>query len=882
MRRGSEHLLCRTPIIRKTRPVISRIICLESVTISANPASAEESKCGAITVAKFLLIVLQLGFMLLALRQFQIENAAFLRLAMLGFGGFAIHAWLPLRYRLPFFLLLSLVGIAAVLGLQHGLWLVGIGLVLITICHLPLAFAWRIVLLLSAGIVLMLQRADVLIFPWPAAIWPVLGSMFMFRLIIYMYDLRHEQTSFSLSRSLAYFFMLPNACFPLFPVIDYKTFRRNYFDADAFQIYQTGIDWMLRGAIQLILYRLVYYHLTLAPSEVHGAGQLLQYLLANFLLYLRVSGLFHLVVGMLHLFGFRLPETHHRFFLASSFNDWYRRVNIYWKDFMMKVFYYPIYFQFKRFGATPALVLSTLLVFLLTWFLHAYQWFWLRGTFLFVPQDILFWAILGLLVAANSLYEAKRGRVRTLGKGSKSWRSRALLGAKTLGTFSTICFLWSFWTSESVSAWLSLWQGLDMGSAVAVQEAYSIFTLPSLLVLGLLLALGSSIGTFGEISDVPKRPDAQQPRLRPVLVTSGKVFLLCLLGFEGIYSQFSPATATMVLSLRSGQLSRLDTAKMERGYYENLLDVNRFNSQLWEVYSKKPANWIDVDNAGLKRFVPGFVQTELIPSFVSNSKYGTISINEHGMRDKSYHLKPEPGVFRIAFLGASSVMGWGVGDGETFEALIEERLNRELRDTPYAGYELLNFGVPGYQPPQQLPALEKALTFSPNNVIYIATGREMSRSAIYLAEVVRKKIDIPYAQLGNIATTAGVHASLDETAALRLLAPYHGEILAAVYRHIAEQCRERGVRPVLVFLPQVHDGAREETPQMLSIAAAAGFTVLDLSQVFQHEDINDIRLAEWDLHPNKKGHQLIASRLYDALLANREAIFATAHPWSVF
>ena len=56
---------------------------------------------------------------------------------------------------------------------------------------------------------------------------------------------------------------------------------------------------MVRGVIHLILYRIVYYHLTLAPSEVTGPAQLMQYLVANFMLYLRVSGLFHLIVGML-------------------------------------------------------------------------------------------------------------------------------------------------------------------------------------------------------------------------------------------------------------------------------------------------------------------------------------------------------------------------------------------------------------------------------------------------------------------------------------------------------------------------------------------------------------------------------------------------------
>src|SRR5690606_27809482 len=124
---------------------------------------------------------------------------------------------------------------------------------------------------------------------------------------------------------------------------------------------------------------------------------------------------------------------------------------------------------------------------------------------------------------------------------------------------------------------------------------------------------------------------------------------------------------TVVHSLRSGHLSRLDNAKLERGYYEGLLSVDRFNSQLREVYAKKPSNWMDVENAGVKRYVGGFGQTELIPSFVSTSRYGTISINRFGLRDKDYAETPPPGGFRAVVLGASSVMGWGVGDGETFE-----------------------------------------------------------------------------------------------------------------------------------------------------------------------------------------------------------------------
>ena len=51
--------------------------------------------------------------------------------------------------------------------------------------------------------------------------------MFALRLIVYLYDLKHRGAPFSFWRSVAYFFMLPNACFLLFPVVDYQTLCRS-------------------------------------------------------------------------------------------------------------------------------------------------------------------------------------------------------------------------------------------------------------------------------------------------------------------------------------------------------------------------------------------------------------------------------------------------------------------------------------------------------------------------------------------------------------------------------------------------------------------------------------------------------------------------------
>src|SRR5207249_6387589 len=112
--------------------------------------------------------------------------------------------------------------------------------------------------LLAVAVLLGTMRIGWIPVAWSAAIWPILGSMFALRLMIYLYDLKHQSAPFSFWRSVGYFFMLPNVCFPLFPVIDYQTFCRTYDkEKDRTRSYQTGIDWMLRGAVHLLLYRLI-------------------------------------------------------------------------------------------------------------------------------------------------------------------------------------------------------------------------------------------------------------------------------------------------------------------------------------------------------------------------------------------------------------------------------------------------------------------------------------------------------------------------------------------------------------------------------------------------------------------------------------------------
>jgi hypothetical protein len=159
--------------------------------------------------------------------------------------------------------------------------------------------------------------------------------------------------------------------------------------------------------------------------------------------------------GLLHLFGFQLPETHRQYLLASGFTDYWRRINIYWKDFMVRIVFNPVAFRLKRCPQPVALAAATLVVFVITWLLHAYQTFWLRGVWGFSAPDGLFWGILGFLVLFNVQLDARRGQRRVEGP-SRSPLALAIRAARIVGTFAGpgACHAFGCWFPGSVESWI--------------------------------------------------------------------------------------------------------------------------------------------------------------------------------------------------------------------------------------------------------------------------------------------------------------------------------------------------------------------------------------------------------------------------------------------
>jgi len=408
---------------------------------------------------------------------YRLEGRAFQIVLTMVAIGLPIYEALGERWRRPFVAWLTVVALGWVFGPVAAALVVGLTLGLIGICLAPIPWAVRAGIVAGVGVGLMALRNQPGL-PVPAVFWPVAGSFLMFRMVIYLYELKHAKKPESFLDAVNYFLLPPNACFIHFPVVDYRTMQRTWLMGGLRETQREGLRMIFRGMIHLLGYRIIYHELLIAPGDVEDPATLARFLVCNYLLYLRVSGQFHIACGIIHLFGWRLPETHHNYLLANSFTDYWRRINIYWKDFMVRVFFNPTVFRLKRWPQPLALAAATVVVFLATWLLHAYQSFWLRGSWGFSTTDGLFWGILGVLVLINVQIDARRTRAgrrfrplkATEGRSASVWRRAGALAKHSLqvaATFTTIAVLWSLWSSPGVGEWLEMMGrglGLTIGS----------------------------------------------------------------------------------------------------------------------------------------------------------------------------------------------------------------------------------------------------------------------------------------------------------------------------------------------------------------------------------------------------------------------------------
>ncbi|PQO45899.1 hypothetical protein [Blastopirellula marina] len=823
-----------------------------SLQIRETPIAATDER-GAYAARPALLVLFQLLLLILVVREFEIEKSRRLaELMSIVACGLIPYMLLPLRLRLPWFLLLSAIVCAAVAGWANTLWIWGIGAALIGICHLPLPYWLRGALLVGSGVGLAYFRvADQMPF------WPIVGSMFMFRLFVYFRELRDERAPASVWMRLSYFFMLPNACFPFYPIVDYRTFCESWLKQPAAEVAQEGINWIARGLVQLLVYRAIKYFVLPSPEDVRSIGDVALFLAANYMLYLRISGAFHLITGILHLFGFSLPRTHDNYFLASSFMDIWRRINIYWKDFLERHFFKPAFFRLRKFGARNALVGSIAFVFVVTWAFHSYQVFWLVGEFPISTNEIVLWLTAGVVVSINAYLEYSRRKKRSASGSPMLQSMRHSL--QVVGVFLTVSLFWACWT---LPGFLPQLAKLAVATPGFWQDGWKV-------IAAITLAVG-----IGVAAQLLRRYGESLPNANwsPAFGNVAAAVLLLFVTAPTVSGSLDLNSREKLDNMQRELLTPAEASRDAQGYYEQLADVRSQSLPL--VSGELPQSSHNaVVFTELTRPRADLMEAELIPGWNGTLAGGSISINNHGMRNPPVSKRKPAGVYRIAVVGSSVAMGYGVSDDQPFARLLETKINAAL---PASGshVEVLNFGVGQYDSLHIAAALRtKIFAFEPDAVLYVAHQGEFHGPPRHVAKRHELGERLEFAALNDAIAGAGVTDKTSPGMTATLLQSQADKISTAIYRDIAADCRQRGVRPVWCFLPI--PGILEQTDSADAVVGAAqdaGLEIVDLRDWADGADPAEIKLGPTDHHLNAAGHALAAEAIWQALRQHPSAL----------
>ncbi len=280
--------------------------------------------------------------------------------------------------------------------------------------------------------------------------------------------------------------------------------------------------------------------------------------------------------------------------------------------------------------------------------------------------------------------------------------------------------------------------------------------------------------------------------------------------------------------------------------------------------------------------VPGLAY-ELVPKLDQQSLGVHVVTNSLGMRDHEPLANDTPGLVRILALGDSVTFGYRVEAAQSFCKLLEQNL---IASPPLADrkFEVLDTGVSGYSSRDEIAAFEgKWLALKPKLVLldYILNDPEIEpmqplqryfvaphwwQHSHLLRWVVQHFDGRKVQSLGGGDYFRYLHAPSEPS----------WKSVEAAFARLAELARANDFRVALVIFPMLSPkpwseyAYREQHAQVAREGAKNGFVVLDLLPRFEKEDPESLLIVKDDMHPNPKGHTIIADELRKLIDAHPE------------
>ncbi len=324
------------------------------------------------------------------------------------------------------------------------------------------------------------------------------------------------------------------------------------------------------------------------------------------------------------------------------------------------------------------------------------------------------------------------------------------------------------------------------------------------------------------------------------------------------------------------------------GYYEGLIGTSDpAAGALEQSLVGQPTDWVHFADSGVSQLVTHDVVQFILSPNVSRSLFGKdFTTNSFRMRDRPATIEKPADTVRVALLGASMDMGWGVATNDTYENRLEDWLNEQAKARgDNRRFEILNFAVAAYSPTQRLATYRRTVRkFKPDFVIYATTLLDPRLTEIHLSDALSNNADLAgFDYLTSVVAEAGydpAHLNRDprgkwiEKSKFKVwLEPKRDEINRIALSELAKDCQADGVQLASVIIPRAGRNdlkhLRQEGVEMqLASAKSVGVTTWDLTDSFDQEDPSKLAVAVWDDHPNTRGHELIFQDLVRHLMAD--------------
>ena len=754
---------------------------------------------------------------------------------------------IKIKYRLPVLIIFFAAFLVYALGAVSAAFYILSALFLLALIRSVKSF-WMYLLLFAFFAALIVLRLEIFYAPKLIYAVPYIAAAFMFRGIRMYYESKHGFLKSGFWMDLAFFFIPANLCFLLFGVIDPVKFSNSFVGFPAFK---TGIKRISLGMGLALLYRFILNVFPVSFEEVINFSTLFHYAVLKYLIVINLAGVLISGLGTLGLCGFELPPLFGNLLLATSFTEMWRKVNAYWREFMIRIFYYPLFLKLRKLSMFLRIFIAINAAFIISWILHDYQLFWISGEWHPKLTGLMYWLLFGNFVAVNVYQEFFIGKPPL-----RNFITRAFFAA---GVFFTCAFLWLLWNSETISEFTYL--------------IYSSFHSPHFSWADLLYTLLGLFAVYIALVFVADQLKAQQKKMEEILllILLPLFFLFLTLSSFSFFEKNYPVLKNKIAVFDKIELSEEENFVRDEGYYEQVVAGNKSTDWPWEVHLKGNKKW--GNSKGATRRTGDIVLREFVPLSNTNMGYFSFHINSDGLRDKEYSLEKPPDTFRMAMLGGSNECGYGVEKENIFETIVENKL-----DSIYApqqkNVEIINFAGLGNMLLQgEEITKKKVLKYKPDVIIYFAHPEEVKHIARNFSKLILNGIDLKYDSLKNIKADARVSQRMSWDELITRLMPYSERIINWGYNEIASDCRKNGIVPLWVYLPTPKDENPHANFKHLSeMATAHGFVIIDLSDAYKGYPFNQMRVSEEDFHPSVLGNKLLAKLLLQRILEKKKEL----------